>query len=71
MAPGVVDCTFPLIYTLKTAMLLVQKSWGLGVLPSATLSVKKSYKISYPLGIHASSDAFQNFAALSKLAKKI
>ena len=52
-------------------MLLVLKSWGLGVLPSATLSVKKSFKISYCLGLHASADTFQNFAASSKLAEKI
>ena len=52
-------------------MLLVLKSWGLGVLPPATLSVKKSYKISYPLVLHASSDVFQSFAASSKLAKKM
>ena len=52
-------------------MLLVLKSWGLEVLPSATLSVKKSYKISYHLGLHASSDVFQSFAASSELGEKM
>ena len=52
-------------------MLLVLKSWGLGVLPSATLSVKKFYRISYPLGLHASSHVFQSFEASSMVAKKM
>ena len=71
MAPGVEDCTFSFDIYPQNCNATCTKVMGVRSVAFCYPFSKKSFKISYCLGLHASADTFQNFAASSKLAEKI